>query len=240
MKSLLVGLCVLVVAQGAAGQLVVFDNSHAPGHEMYDAFISHLELWGYTVEKRTTPLTDNEDADVIVILPEDAYTFGGVDYTSQEVAWLRAFVDSGHGLFAGMCPNQDYWQHITGLLDEFGIALGDYISNPAYYPYHAVHPLFEGVVELGDTMSYCLSLNVSPPCVPVAHDGLYDYVAVYEADARHDGAAVWVSQYKMAAPDGLYDYDNLRFLANAFAWLSNSVHVANEDASWGEVKRLFR
>ena len=44
----------------------------------------------------------------------------------------------------------------------------------------------------------------------------------------------------MAAPDGLYDYDNLRFLANAFAWLSNSVHVANEDASWGEVKRLFR
>lgn len=239
MKSLLVGLCLVAVAQGAGAQLVVFDNSHAPGHAMYDTFIAHLETWGYTVEKRTTPLTDNDDADVIVILPEDAYTMGGTDYTPEEVAWLRAFVDSGRGLFAGMCPSMDYWQHITGLLDEFGIALGDYICNPAYYTYHISHPIFEGVAEMGDTMSYCLSLNVSAPSFAAAYDGLHDYVALYEADPGQPGAALWVSHYRMAAPDGLYDYDNLRFLANAFAWLSDSVHVANESATWGDVKRLY-
>ncbi len=80
---------------------------------MYDDLKAHLEVWGYTVESRTTPWMDNGDADVIVILPEDGYTFGGIEYTSQEAAWLMDFVDSGRGLFGGLCPNADYNYYVS-------------------------------------------------------------------------------------------------------------------------------
>ena len=238
----LVGLLVMVVFCGGAwGQLVVFDNSHAPGHEMYDDLKAHLEVWGYTVESRTTPLMDNGDADVIVILPEDGYSIGGSDFTSAEAAWLMAFVDSGKGLFAGMCLSEDYWTHITELLDTFGIALGDYLSVPAHYTFFSAYPLFSGVGEMGDTISHCVSLDISPPSVAVAHDGIHDYIATYEPGSRQDGAAIWVSHYKMTTLSGMYDHDNLRFLSNAFAWLShNSEHVTNENSSWGEIKMIYQ
>ncbi len=239
--SCLVGLFIVAGCVGtASGQLVVFDNSHAPGHEMYDDLKAHLAVWGYTVETRTTPLMDNGDADVIVILPLDAYTIGGTDYTAQETAWLMDFVDSGKGLFGGLCPSQDYWQHITELLDTFGIALGTYVCTPAYYQLFSAYPLFSGVGEMGDTSSHCLSLDVSSPSIAVAQDGLHDYIGIYESGTPHYGAAVWVSQYRMTTLEGLYDYDNLRFLSNAFAWLTDSVVVANEDSSWGDVKQLYR
>jgi len=207
---------------------------------MYDDFIADLTSRGYTVEKRVTPLMDNGDADVIVLMPEDAYTSDGPAYTHQEAAWLMDFVDAGKGLFAGLCPNMDYWSNITEVMDVFGVAMGDYICNPAYYIYFTGSPLFEGVLEMGDFFTYCLSLFVSAPSTPVATDGLHDYIAVYENEARGDGAAVWVSQYKMMAGAGLAEYDNLTFLRNAFAWLAQGGDVADEDSSWGEVKRLYR
>jgi len=43
----------------------------------------------------------------------------------------------------------------------------------------------------------------------------------------------------MMDSEGLGDFDNLVFLENAFAWLSQG-GVPNEESSWGEVKRLFR
>jgi hypothetical protein len=237
----LVVLLVAVVCCGSAlGQLVVFDNSHAQGHEMYDELKAHLEVWGYTVESRTTPLMDNGDADVIVILPEDAYSVGGTDFTVSEAAWLMAFVDSGKGLFAGMCLDSALYSHIAGVLDTFGIALGDYLSVPAYYNLFNAYPLFSGVGEMGDTISHCVSLDISSPSVAVAQDGIHDYIATYEPGSRQDGAAIWVSHYKMTTTTGMYDYDNLRFLSNAFAWLSHSEHVTNEDSSWGGVKKLYR
>ncbi|MBU0741352.1 hypothetical protein KKG45_07420 [bacterium] len=240
MKCLKMVLCLSILGQAAAAQLVVFDNSHAPGHEMYDDFIADLTSRGYTVEKRSTPLMDNGDADVIVLMPEDAYAADGNAYTSQEAVWLMEFVDSGKGLFAGLCPNIDYWSNLLEVMDEFGIASGYYICNPAYYIYFTSHPLFAGVQEMGNEFSYCLSLTASFPSTAIASDGLHDYVACYENEARGDGAAVWVSQYRMMSDDGLDDYDNLAFLRNAFAWLSHGGDVADEASSWGEVKRLYR
>jgi hypothetical protein len=239
MKSLLVGLCVLAVAQGAAGQLVVFDNSHGPGHEMYDDFIADLTARGYTVEKRSTPLVNNLDADVIVLMPEDAYTSSSTPYTAQEAAWLMEFVDSGKGLFAGLCANIMYWTNITELMDVFGIELGDYISTPAHYDQFIEHDLFVDVQEMGHVFDYCLSLGVSAPSVPVASDNYHDYISLYEGVARSDGGAIWVSQYKMMTAQGMAEYDNLTFLRNAFDWMSGGGNVGNESATWGDVKRLY-
>ena len=239
MKYSLAVISLLLLCHAAFAQLVVFDNSHTSGHAMYDDFIADLTSRGYTVEKRTTPLTDNGDADVIVLMPEDAYTSDGSAYTVQEAAWLMEFVDSGKGLFAGLCPNIEYWSNFSEVMDVFGIAVGDYICNPAYYIYFTGHPLFAGVEEMGDEFAYCLSLIVSPPSEAIASDGLHDYIACYENEARGDGAAVWVSQYKMMSDGGLDYYDNLVFLRNAFAWLSQGGDVTNENSSWGDVKKLF-
>ncbi len=231
---------VLVVAGSACGQLVVFDNSHGPGDELYDSFKSHLEVWGYTVEARTGPVVDNGDADVIVILPLDAYTGDGDPYTAQEAAWLKDFVDGGGGLFVGQAPNYEFQARLAELMDEFGIALGVAISNPAFYFEFAALPLFDGVWMMGSEFSYCFSLDIGAPSSPVASDEHHDYIAAYTPPGRQDGAAVWVSHYRMTAAPELYEYDNLRFLANAFAWLTDGVHVSNEDATWGEVKELYR
>lgn len=55
------------------------------------------------------------------------------------------------------------------------------------------------------------------PSTAVASNGTYDTIAVYENDARGDGAAVWMSQYYMMDSAGLTDYDNLQYLENVFA-----------------------
>lgn len=237
---ILIMVAVLALAGAASGQLVVFDNSHAPGDEIYDAFKAHLGVWGYTVEERTTPLTGNGDADIIVILPLDAYTAEGDAYTAQEAAWLMDFADAGGGLFVGQAPSLEFQARVAELMDAFGIALGSGLSNPAFYFNFADLPLFDGVWQLGGTSTYCFSLDVSAPSVPVAADEDHDFMAVYTPPTRTDGAAVWVSHYRMATPDALYDYDNLRFLANAFDWMTVGAHVRNEDAAWGEVKKLYR
>jgi len=236
MKCLMLILCLLVIGQGAVAQLVVFDNSHnTPWLHMYDNFKAQLTAWGYTVEVRTTPLTDNGDADVLIILPEDAYTSSGEAYTEPEATWIMDFVDSGKGLLASICINNNYWAMIVEMMDDFGIAEGPGPGNPVLYDQFVSHPLFDGVTALGDDVSPTAGLVVSAPCVAVAGDGVVDLIAVYE---NGTGSAIWTTHYYMMHNMGLDDHDNLVFLENAFAWLTRG-YVANEDSSWGDVKRLF-
>ncbi|MBU0741353.1 hypothetical protein KKG45_07415 [bacterium] len=240
MRFLLYVLCLLFVCQSSnvMAQLVVFDNSHyTPGNPMYDDFRAQLTAWGYTVERRTTPLTDNGDADVILLLTEDGYTSWCTPYTSQEASWIKDFVDSGKGYMASVCPNDNYWANILEVMNVFGIADSDAHLDPIYYNQFVSHPLFDGVTELGDDVSNATSMVVSSPSIPVAGDGLHDCIAIYENDAGA-GAAIWTSHYYMMDSGGLDDFDNRVFLENAFAWLSRG-GVANKNSSWGDVKKLF-
>ena len=232
-------LFVLLCATGTAqAQLVIFDNSHGTPYPYFDEFRVRLSAWGYTVEQRTTPLMDNGDAAVIVILPEDGYTSTSSACTAQEAAWLMDFVNTGGGLLAAVCPNDAYWVNIIELLDVFGIADANTYTEPAYYDQFAAHSLFDGVTELGDDVIYCTSLTASAPSAAVASDGTYDYIAVYEPTLRADGGAIWMTEYFMLYPDGLDDFDNLVFLQNAFTWLSSG-STATAETSWGALKALY-
>jgi len=180
MKPLLV-LCLLLfcMPSGALAQLVVFDNFHyTPGNAMYDDFKAQLTAWGYTVEARTPPLMDNGDADVIVLLTEDAYTSWSTPYTPQEAAWIMDFVNSGKGLLASTCLNDNYWANILELMNVFGIAEAGIIINPVHYNQFTALPLFDGVTELGDDVSQTACMIVTAPSVPVAGDGDHDMIAV--------------------------------------------------------------
>lgn len=237
MKNAII-LCLLIVAPTAArAQLVVWDRSHAPQPwNIYSDVRTQLENWGYTVEIRSTPLMDNSDADIIVILPEDAYTSASTDYTAQEAAWLKTFVDGGKGLLAANCLNSSYWEHIEEVMTVFGITTDYTTFNPMYYSVFEVHPIFDGVSELGDDFGQNGALTASPPSTPVAWNGVDAVMALYESG---DGAALWTSHYYLLSDEGLEDYDNLVFLENAFDWLSRS-YVANENRTWGAVKQLYR
>ncbi len=220
-------------------QLVVFDNSHCSyDNPMYNDFKDQLTAWGYTVESRTTPTMDNGDADVIMILTEAGYDNDGTTFTSQEAAWLKDFVDSGKGLLASVCLSSAYWVHIEDLMNLFGIAEGGTTIDPVYYDQFAAHPLFAGVTELGDDVSWTACLTVTAPSAAVAGDGEYDMIAIYETGSG-DGGAIWTTHYHMMDGGGLDDFDNLVFLENAFEWLTSSF-VANEDKSWSEIKTLYR
>lgn len=226
------------LAGPAQAKLIVFDNSHASPYDFYDEFRSRLKAWGHTVESRTTPLAENGDADVIVILPEDAYTGPSEDYSVEEADWLLDFVAQGGGLLAAICPNPQYWMHIRAVMNGFGIDNANTTTVPAYYDHFAAHPIFEGIQALGDDVIYCTSLDVSPPSVAVADDGTYDYIAVYQPAVPAAGGAVWLSQYYMMSEGGLDDYDNLRFLQNALGWLSSGSTGA-ASSSWSQVKALY-
>jgi hypothetical protein len=236
---LILGLVLLCLPWPAGAQLVVFDNSHYNfGSPLYDDLRAQLITWGYAVEQRTTPLMENSDADVIVILPEDGYKSSGASFTQEEVDWLMAHVNDGHGLLAAVCPNDLYWANILELMNAFGIVEGDTYTEPAYYDQFVDHYLFDGVTALGDDYIYCTSLIASAPCVPVASDDNYDYIAIYDNDAGA-GAAIWMSQYYMLSNEGIGDFDNLIFLEKAFNWLAQGGDVASDRSSWSQVKMLF-
>ena len=237
MRIAIAVLCLLLVVPAvSSAQLVVWDRAHAPTPwNIYSDVRAQLESWGYTVEIRTTPLMDNDDADVIVILTEDAYTSGSTDFTAQEAAWLKAFVDGGGGLLASNCLNPNYWQHIGELLDVFGIAVGDTTFATMLYDDFEVHEIFAGVTELGDDFGQNGSLSAEPPSTAVAWNHGHEMMALYE---NGDGAALWTAHYYLFSDEGLGDYDNLVFLENLFARLTRS-YVSDERSTWGDVKRLY-
>lgn len=237
MRIAIAVLCLLLVVPAvSSAQLVVWDRSHAPAPwNIYSDVRAQLETWGYTVEIRTTPLMDNDDADVIVILTEDAYTSSSTDYTVQEAAWLKDFVDGGRGLLASVCLNDNYTQHIESLLDVFGIADGDTSFSDMYYDEFEMHEIFAGVTELGDDFVHNGALSAGPPSTPVAWNHGHEMMALYE---NGDGAALWTAHYYLFSDEGLGDYDNLVFLGNLFTRLTRS-YVSDELFTWGEVKRLY-
>ena len=238
------GLCILTLgaATSATAQLVVFDGSHYPGGvAMYDNLKSQLTTWGYTVERRTTPLMDNTDADVIVILPEDSFTFYGEAYTSAEAAWLKNFVDGGGGLIVSICVNNGYLSCLAEPMDLFGIAENDEDSPwyPVVYDPTAAHPLFNNVSQMGDNVGQGTCLTVTHTCSVIAGDGTHDMIAVYEPAGPDAGAAIWTAHQNLFENFGYDDYDNLVFLQNAFAWLTDSL-VPNAPETWSGVKALYR
>ncbi len=238
LRSCLLCLLLALAPAGAAAQLVVFDNSHdTPWGPMYDDFKAQLVAWGYTVEARTTPLEDNGDADVLVILPGDAYTNEGQIYSEQEAAWIMDYVDGGGGLLAAVCLNGTYLMRIQEIMDDFGISSTGFMASPVHYDQFEAHPLFAGVTALGDDVSQTCALAAVAPSVAVGGDGANDMIAVYENDGG-PGAAVWTSHYYMMDTEGLGDHDNLVFLENAFSWLAHG-GVGDEDFTWGEVKALY-
>ncbi len=238
MRIVVIVLCLALLAPAASqAQLVVWDRSHAPTPwDIYGNVRTQLEAWGYTVEIRTTPLMDNGDADVIVLLTEDAYTSSSTDFTAQEAAWLKAFVDGGKGLLASVCMNSNYTTHIAEVMAVFGIADGSATFNPMHYDLFEAHPIFDGVTELGDDFGQNGALTAAPPSTAVAWNGAHEIMALYESG---DGTALWTSHYYLFSDEGLGDYDNLVFLENAFAWLARGF-VPNETGSWGQVKMLYR
>ncbi len=237
MRIAIVVLCLLLVAPSVSpAQLVVWDRSHDPlPWDIYSNFRAQLEAWGYTVEVRTTPLMDNGDADVIVILPEDAYTGESTDYTAQEATWLKDFVDGGKGVMAAICLNYTYWQHIEELMATFGISNGSSSFDIVHYDTFEIHPIFDGVTELGDDFGRNGALSAAPPSTAVAWNEGHEMMALYESGT---GTALWSSHYYLMSDEGLADYDNLVFLENAFAWLTRG-YVSEEESTWSDVKRMF-
>ena len=239
MKARIAMLLVALACAGAAkAQLVVFDNSHSTNATWYSDFQARLATWGYTVEARTTSLMDSGDADVIVILPEDAFLSDTDPYTPEEAAWLMDYVNRGGGLLAAVCPNDSYWAQITEIMDVFGISEANTATDPVHYDVFAPHPIFDGVTELGDDFIYCTSLTASGPSSAVGGDGSLDYIAVYQPLPAGTGGAVWVSEYYMMHSAGLDDYDNAIFLQNTMAWLSSG-STSTAESSWSAVKALY-
>lgn len=238
MKIVVLALCLLLVVPAVTeAQLVVFDRSHnTQVWDIYGDFRDQLVAWGYTVEIRTTALMDNTDADVIVILPEDAFSLSSTDYTSAEAGWLKDFVDGGKGLLAAHCLNSGYWAHIEEMMDVFGISEGDTTFVPVVYDSFEVHPIFDGVSELSDDFGQCGAITVAAPSTEVAWNTGHPMMALYESG---EGCALWTSHYYLMSDQGLEDSDNLVFLANLFEYLTGG-GVSNEDRAWGDVKRLFQ
>jgi hypothetical protein len=243
-KYLVMAFCLATVLLPVASpaQLVVFDYSHNPaGSNIYDTFQAQLTSWGYTVVERQTPLMDNSDAAVIVILPMFSYLRNNEAYTVEEATWLKNFVDGGGGLFVAACTYSGDQACIIDLLAPFGITQTAEAIAPPYYDQFNHFELFYGVSALGHLYGNAPAIEVAAPSTAVAGNGTFTVVATYQGPhpAGGSGGALITGDNEMLGPLNLPGEDNLRFLENAFSWLTYGI-VAEEPISLGGVKALFR
>jgi hypothetical protein len=191
---------------------VLFDQTHLNySAGMYTTWISSLQAEGFEVdtfsEGSITPSALN-GYDVFVTIGAN------YNYTSSEIATIRAFVANGGGLLVGGGAYPDIYTNLTGFANiswSYGsspIGVSDYI-----YP----HEVTDGVTQvfLYPTASL-ISNNISAQIL--VRDSAFNVVLAVN---WYKGGRVLAFADSLSLYDSIIVYyDNLRLATNMIAWLS--------------------
>ncbi|MFX1253687.1 MAG: hypothetical protein ACFFCZ_18895 [Promethearchaeota archaeon] len=242
-------------AAGLKERIVLFDESHDPfggitGQAQvlgsYVKFANYLTCNGYTIQVTTTFHSGMINNSHILVLCD-----GLTNYTTNEIAIIKAFVADGGGLFL-LGDRGVYGDQVDPIGNEFGIDRNntsylddsdDYIGNNHYIIYEdtnfGTHPIMEGIsrIEVDQSTAFntigsgtaLLTSDTDGTCT--WHDGgIANGIAVFAATEHELGRIVYVTDVNFPQDvdtdgDGdvnFYDSDNNLFIVNAFQWLAEN------------------